>query len=198
VSVEIGKRIAARRNELGMTQDDLAKAVDRERHTVSDWENGTRTPRPKAMHAIAQALQIDISKLTGASPPIKKPPPPIIDVAPVRETVRRAKSLTFDMRLELAKTESLLQGLQVTCAALRSEPPPDPHYWPRRWREFCTSNGLSHPIHGVFPPPQCGRRAWLERVSGCVFPTAGRAGLFVKAYDAAFNSVFPDYRGPPV
>ena len=174
MSVEIGKRIAKRRNELGMTQEDLAKAVDRERHTVSDWENGTRTPRPKAMHAIAQALQINISELTGASPPIKKAP--IIDVAPARENVLRAKSLTFDMRLEL----------------------PDPHYWPEFWRPFCNANGLIHPVHGIYPPLQCGRRTWLESASGCTFPTAGRIGVFIKTYDEAFNSVFPDYRGPPV
>lgn len=55
----IGARIRQAREAKGLTQQALAKAVRVSRPAVSQWEDGTSTPRPKKLPSIAEALDVD-------------------------------------------------------------------------------------------------------------------------------------------
>lgn len=59
----IGEWIANRRQELGMTQEELAKQVFVSVQAVSQWENGRTMPDVNNYPRIADALQIPISEL---------------------------------------------------------------------------------------------------------------------------------------
>lgn len=53
---KMGMRIAARRKELGLTQDDLADAVDLSPQTISTAECGRKALRPENIAKISIAL----------------------------------------------------------------------------------------------------------------------------------------------
>lgn len=61
--MNIGKRIADRRRELGLTQEDLASQVFVTTQAVSQWENGKTVPDPTNYSRIADALQLSVSEL---------------------------------------------------------------------------------------------------------------------------------------
>ena len=50
-------RIKQRRKELGLSQDELAKACDVGQSTVANWERGGHIPRQATLHKIAVALR---------------------------------------------------------------------------------------------------------------------------------------------
>ncbi len=64
--MNIGQRIAARRKELGLTQEELATQVFVTTQAVSQWENGKTTPLPANYSRIADALQLSVSELLAA------------------------------------------------------------------------------------------------------------------------------------
>jgi transcriptional regulator with XRE-family HTH domain len=49
-------RLASARKAAGLDQTELAKALGVSQQTVSEWERGESTPRPKRMKAIAAVL----------------------------------------------------------------------------------------------------------------------------------------------
>lgn len=61
--MNIGKRIADRRRELGLTQEDLASQVFVTTQAVSQWENGKTEPEPANYSRIADALQLSAAEL---------------------------------------------------------------------------------------------------------------------------------------
>ncbi len=61
--MRIGQRIACRRKELGLTQEELASQVFVTTQAVSQWENGKTPPDPANYFRIADALQLSISEL---------------------------------------------------------------------------------------------------------------------------------------
>lgn len=70
--VQLGLAIAARRNELGMTQKDLADATHyKEAQSVSRWERGETVPGD--LDVVAAALQWTVAELVaGIEPPNRK------------------------------------------------------------------------------------------------------------------------------
>lgn len=54
----LGQRIAAMRNERGMSQDDLVVATGLTQKAISEIENGHRQPRRKTLDLIAKALGV--------------------------------------------------------------------------------------------------------------------------------------------
>lgn len=54
-----GRSIRRQRKFLGMTQLELARAVNMTQHAVSQWEAGRRAPDVETQLAIARALKID-------------------------------------------------------------------------------------------------------------------------------------------
>ena len=63
----LGSKIAGRRRELQMTQEELANAVGVSVHAVTCWENDWNLPDIDKIHALARALQIGIGHLIGSS-----------------------------------------------------------------------------------------------------------------------------------
>lgn len=62
-----GKRLKQLREERRMTQEELAKALDISKSTVSMYENDTRMPKPENMEAIADFFNVSIDFLYGKS-----------------------------------------------------------------------------------------------------------------------------------
>lgn len=61
----ISKRIKKRRNELGMTQEDLAEKVNVSRVYIGYVEQGRNTPSLEILEKIAKALKVKVSDLVG-------------------------------------------------------------------------------------------------------------------------------------
>lgn len=55
--------IRERREECGMTQEELSKRVGVVRSAISNWENGTSSPRPRHLFALSKALNCTIDEL---------------------------------------------------------------------------------------------------------------------------------------
>ena len=61
--------ICARRNELNLTQYDVAKKIGVDRSTVAKWETGQSFPRAELLPKLASILNCTIDELLG----VKKP-----------------------------------------------------------------------------------------------------------------------------
>jgi transcriptional regulator with XRE-family HTH domain len=59
----LGAIIKQKRNEAGMTQDQLSSATNLSRNYISDIENGRYTPSLNALSKIAICLDIDLNVL---------------------------------------------------------------------------------------------------------------------------------------
>lgn len=65
--IALGLRVRARREELGMTQDELAHKLGyKNRSTVSGIESGTRTVRQELIPKLADVLQTSLSYILGS------------------------------------------------------------------------------------------------------------------------------------
>lgn len=63
--IKIGKYIAGKRKELGMTQRQLAEKLGMSDKSVSKWERGMNYPDISRLEAISQALDCTIIELLG-------------------------------------------------------------------------------------------------------------------------------------
>lgn len=62
---EMGRYIAARRTELGMTQKELADRLHVTNKAVSKWETGRGLPDIQLLEPLSQALDISVATLIG-------------------------------------------------------------------------------------------------------------------------------------
>lgn len=69
----LGRRIKEERERRGLTQRALADTADLSDRYISNLEGGQRSPGPKALQAIAGALQIQVSDLFAGVPSTYKP-----------------------------------------------------------------------------------------------------------------------------
>lgn len=60
---ELGHRIAARRQELGLSQDGLADRIGMERRSVQRYEAGVRDPGYSELLLMARALEMSLTDL---------------------------------------------------------------------------------------------------------------------------------------
>ncbi len=104
----IATRIKAIRQAKGMTQEELAEAIDRTVETISNLERGKSLPSVQTLMIIANALDITISELLENA---EAPPSP----ARVRAETRlraAAKSLPdSDLEIAVVLVEALRQRL---------------------------------------------------------------------------------------
>jgi transcriptional regulator with XRE-family HTH domain len=70
-------RLAERRRELGLTQEDLAEALQVERTTVARWETGANTPGLWARRRLADVLHVPLDRIEDllAAEPATSPTP---------------------------------------------------------------------------------------------------------------------------
>lgn len=76
----LGKRIRARRRDVGISQGVIARALGITRESVSDWERDRTTPTSDKLATIARLLEVDVSWLMEVAggqgkPGMARPPP---------------------------------------------------------------------------------------------------------------------------
>lgn len=102
----IATRIKAARQAKGVTQEELAEAIDRTVETISNLERGKSLPSLQTLMIIANALDMSISELLEDA---EAPPPP----ARVRAEARlrtAAKGLPdYDLEIAAVLVEALRQ-----------------------------------------------------------------------------------------
>lgn len=65
---QLGRRLAARRKELGITQVQLAETLGVAQQTLAHYEGGKVRITAAALPLMAQALQVEIEDLIGSAP----------------------------------------------------------------------------------------------------------------------------------
>lgn len=60
---ELGARLAAARNQRGLTQDEVAAAVGLSRLTIVRYESGQLAPRSHLLRKLATALGVQLEEL---------------------------------------------------------------------------------------------------------------------------------------
>ncbi len=86
-NVNVGYYIRLRRNELGMTQVQLAQKIGKSSQVISNWERGySPSMKMGELASIAQALQVNVNyffpapkKQNGQSPPRSGQTPAVCD-----------------------------------------------------------------------------------------------------------------------
>lgn len=63
----LNENIKSLRKNKGLTQDELANRLNVVRQTVSKWEKGYSVPDAEMLQRIAEVLDVDVSRLLGAS-----------------------------------------------------------------------------------------------------------------------------------
>ncbi len=66
--MNVGQRIKAARQAMGLSQSDLADMTDVSQPTVANWEKGSHAPRHSALTRIAEALKSTPASLLDAQP----------------------------------------------------------------------------------------------------------------------------------
>ena len=75
----LGARIAGLRKDLGITQVQLADAMDVSQQTVASWEVGRRGVPVSNLPALARTLGVSVETLIGEKmPPAKRGPTPLL------------------------------------------------------------------------------------------------------------------------
>lgn len=87
---QIGRRIAARRRELGWHQADLAAAMGVARSTVGFWETGVADPGSWRLPRIARLLRVSVASLLAEVTPETV----IAPVAPVASRKTAGQGIT--------------------------------------------------------------------------------------------------------
>lgn len=62
-ALDVGRRVRERRQQLGISQGELARKVDRTQTAVSYWEAGKRMPGLEDLLDVAAVLKVDVSAL---------------------------------------------------------------------------------------------------------------------------------------
>lgn len=114
--------LRARREELGLGQDEVAQRLGVTQQTVSRWEHGAATPRPVRLLALAGVLDVEPQRLQR-----------LAGIIPVRTDVGARVSShwkqLFDGVPDMTTTELMLL-IEVAWRELRQRdaPPPYPPY----------------------------------------------------------------------
>lgn len=66
--VSIGERIKQARIRAGLTQVDLAAAIDMDPSSVSHWERDVVEPQSASLAAVARALGVTVDSLCASDP----------------------------------------------------------------------------------------------------------------------------------
>ena len=85
--MSIGERIMELRTACGMTQNQLAKAMEVSRQAVSKWETDQSVPDPMKMIHLAEILDTDIEFLTTGRRNFARRPPVVINTVETVEKV---------------------------------------------------------------------------------------------------------------
>ena len=85
--MSLGQRIIELRKTSGLSQNQLAKAMEVSRQAVSKWENDQSAPDSMNMIRLADILDTDIEYLTTGRRTFSRRPPVVINTVETVETV---------------------------------------------------------------------------------------------------------------
>ncbi len=106
---EIGRVIKESRIDAGLTQKQVADALNRPQNTISAWEVGRAQPDANTLFMLFQVLGRSVDEAFGFSSEQKKEPPTISDEERLdQEIISRLVQLTPE---ELEKVDAFVQGL---------------------------------------------------------------------------------------
>jgi transcriptional regulator with XRE-family HTH domain len=74
--IELGRKVATRREELGMSRKDLASATHLSYPYIAQIETGYRLPSAKHHRVLAKALGLSLDELFGTGEAVLPPPGP--------------------------------------------------------------------------------------------------------------------------
>lgn len=102
----IGTRIAKRRQQLGMRQEDLADALSVSKSTVANWESGKHFPQ-RNLGAIEAVLGVNLtdSQNVVSSDEALSPDAPPVAREELRDQLRRIEDLAREVRARLDEEE---------------------------------------------------------------------------------------------
>ncbi len=85
--MSIGERITTLRKEHGLSQGELAKALDISRQAVSKWENDTSSPDTLKLIKLAELLDTEVEYLATGRKPVYEEPPIILKMVKKEDRV---------------------------------------------------------------------------------------------------------------
>lgn len=112
--MSIGQRIAELRNELNISQYQLAKAMEVSRQAVSKWENGQSSPDSTKLIKLAEFLNTDVEYLTTGRIVVPTRPPVVLKTLetvekivekPVVQVVERVVERKVEVPVEVPVVE---------------------------------------------------------------------------------------------
>lgn len=99
----IGENIKKYRKLAKMTQEELAEKIGANRVTIARYENGNYLPSVPAIHALADALGVTESILSGIDEPPPKVEPEIPEVAIMARAMEKMTPQQRNMMVDLGK-----------------------------------------------------------------------------------------------
>ncbi len=72
-AAELGARLARARERAGFSQDDVALLIGQQRPVISNWENGTRTPKLRQLEQLSSIYRVSLAVLLGQEPADERP-----------------------------------------------------------------------------------------------------------------------------
>lgn len=85
--MSLGERISELRSLCGLSQNQLAKAMEVSRQAVSKWETDQSTPDPLKMIRLAEVLETDIEYLSTGRRNFGRRPPVVVNTTETIEKV---------------------------------------------------------------------------------------------------------------
>jgi len=85
--MSIGERITQLRKQRGMSQGDLAKAMDVSRQAVSKWENDLTSPDTIKLIQLADVLDTQVEYLATGRTPADAQPPIVVNMVKTEEKI---------------------------------------------------------------------------------------------------------------
>jgi transcriptional regulator with XRE-family HTH domain len=109
MSIKAG-RIRERRQQLGLTQEELASQLHVDQKQISKWENGRGNPTARTLIALAQALEVPIDWLVGLTDNPERVVPLAADLDDLeREAIGILRSKPPSRRREIVEILRLMQ-----------------------------------------------------------------------------------------
>ncbi|MFH8371702.1 multiprotein-bridging factor 1 family protein [Streptomyces sp. NPDC018031] len=116
---DTGARIAAQRKKAGLTQHGLAQRIPYSYSLLRHVEAGHRAASPQLVAAVARALHIDVTSLTGPPVSTLRPSHVATLIRPVREALD-LYDLPTDSHLPLRPTPDLISEADTLCRHVRA------------------------------------------------------------------------------
>lgn len=63
--MELARQLKAKREERGLSQDEVSKAIFVSRQTISNWENDKTYPDVQSLLLLSQLFEVSIDELVG-------------------------------------------------------------------------------------------------------------------------------------